>query len=85
MLLRQFDNQGSHALTRAIEIQFTVNEDFGRLAEAEAGAVGISLVQAITAYVQRIADGTELLEDDLLPDGTPMRRGLRQQIYRLGA
>jgi hypothetical protein len=66
-----------------MEIQISVYEDVGRRAEAKAGAVGISLAQAISAYVQRIADGTEQLENDLLPDGTPMRRGIRQQIYRL--
>jgi hypothetical protein len=68
-----------------MEIRVTVSEDVNRFAREKAEAVGISLEQAISAYVQRIADGTELLENDLLPDGTPMRRTLRQQIYRTGA
>jgi hypothetical protein len=67
-----------------MEIRITISEDVGRCAGEKAEAVGISLEQAIAAYVHRIADRTELLENDLLPDGTPMRRTLRQQIYRLG-
>jgi hypothetical protein len=65
-----------------MEIRITVSEDIGLNAQKKAEAVGIALEQAVAAYVQRIADGTEFLENDLLPDGTPMRRTLRQQIYR---
>jgi hypothetical protein len=68
-----------------MEIRITVSENVGRCAGEKAEAVGISLEQAIAASVQRIADGTEPLENDLLPDGTPMRRTLRQQIYRIDA
>jgi antitoxin component of RelBE/YafQ-DinJ toxin-antitoxin module len=68
-----------------MEIQITVNENVGRLAAEKAEAMGISLERAIAAYLQRVAEGTEPIEDELLLDGTPMRRALRQQIYRLGA
>jgi hypothetical protein len=68
-----------------MEIRITVSEDAGRCAGEKAEAVGISPDQAIAVSVQRIADGTETLENDLLPDGTRMRRTLRQQIYRVGA
>jgi hypothetical protein len=68
-----------------MEIRIAVSEDVGRSTEEKAAALGVSLSTAIAAYVQRIADGTELLENDFLPDGTPMRRTIRQQIYRLGA
>ena len=80
-----FDTNDALAHTLGMEIQITVNEESGRRAAERAEAVGISLQQAMAAYVQRIADGTELLENDLLPYGTPMQRTLRQQIYRIGA
>ena len=65
-----------------MDIRITVSEDAGRRAGGKAEAVDLSLEQAIAAYVQRIADGTEPLENDLLPDGSLARRTLRQQIYR---
>jgi hypothetical protein len=68
-----------------MDIQITVSEDVGRCAREKAQAVGISLEQAIMAYIQTIADGTQPLENDRLPDGTSVRRTLRQQIYRIGA
>jgi hypothetical protein len=68
-----------------MEIRINVSEEAGRRAGKLAGAAGISLEQALAAYVQRIADGTEPIENDLLPDGAPLRRTLRQQIYRFGA
>jgi len=68
-----------------MEIRITVGEDAGKRAEEMAQAIGASLEQVIAAYVHRIADGTELLESDLFPDGTPRPRTLRQQMYRFGA
>jgi len=65
-----------------MEIRIAVDAEVGRRAGNKAEAVGISIEQAISAYVQRIADGTEPLENEFLPDGTLMRRTLRQQIYR---
>ena len=65
-----------------MDIRITVSEDAGRRAGEKAEAVGLSLEQAIAVYVQRIADSTETLENELLADGSPVRRTLRQQIYR---
>ena len=68
-----------------MEIRTTVGEDAGKRAEEMAQAIGASLEEVIAAYVHRIADGTEPLQDDLSPDGTPRPRTLRQQMYRFGA
>ncbi|MGA2535732.1 MAG: hypothetical protein ABSF53_06955 [Terracidiphilus sp.] len=66
-----------------MEIRIAVSDEVGKAAAEEAEKVGTTLELAVAAYVQRIADGTEHLENDLLPDGAPMRRTLRQQIYRM--
>ena len=66
-----------------MEIRITLSDDAARIAGEKAEEVGITLELAVAAYVQRIADGTEHLVNDLLPDGTPKPRTLRQQIYRV--
>jgi len=67
-----------------MEIRIIVNEEIMRCVAEKAMAVGITLEQAITTYLARIAEGTEPLENEFLPDGTLRRRTLRQQIYRFG-
>jgi hypothetical protein len=66
-----------------MEIRVTVSDGAARAAAEKAIAVGVTLELAVAAYVLRIADGTEPLENDLFTDGTPKQRTLRQQIYRL--
>ena len=65
-----------------MEIRITVDENVARLAREKTQAAGISLEQAVTTYVRRVAEGTEPVENELLPDGTLRRRTLREQIYR---
>lgn len=65
-----------------MELRVILNDEVIRQAEEKAAAVGLTLEQAMTAYVMRIAEGTEFLENEYLPDGTRRRRTLRQQMYR---
>jgi hypothetical protein len=67
-----------------MELRMTLNDEVALRAEQKAHSVGVTLEQAIATYVLRIAEGTEPLENELSPDGTPLRRTLRQQTYRLG-
>ncbi|MGA3082078.1 MAG: hypothetical protein ABSD44_11925 [Terracidiphilus sp.] len=54
-------------------------------AQKKAQSVGLTLEQAIATYVWRVAEGTEPLEDETSQNGTPERRTLRKQTYRVGA
>jgi hypothetical protein len=68
-----------------MEIRIILDDHVARNAGEKARAAGISLEQAVSTYIHRIAEGTEPVENEFLPDGKPGRRTLRQQIYRLGA
>jgi hypothetical protein len=68
-----------------MELRVTLDDEVVLCAQEKAQAVGLTLEQAIATYVCRIAEGTEPLENELSPDGTPMRRTLRQQMYRIGS
>jgi hypothetical protein len=78
----RFDSAFVPAHNPAMEIRLVIDEEIARRAEEKAKAVGISLEQAISTYVWRIAEGTETLQNELLPNGTPRRRTLREQTYR---
>ena len=68
-----------------MEIRITIEDEGVIIAAKKAQSVGLTIEQAIATFVRRIAEGSEPLENELLPDGVPMRRTLRQQIYRLSA
>jgi antitoxin component of RelBE/YafQ-DinJ toxin-antitoxin module len=68
--------------TRVMEIRVNVSDEVARSAAEKARAVGLTVEQAIATYLWRVAEGTEPLENELGPDGIPVRRTLRQQIYR---
>ncbi len=65
-----------------MEIRLTLDDEVARRVQEKAQSVGITIEQAIATYLWRIAEDTGPLENELLPDGTPKRRTLRQQIYR---
>ena len=81
----EFDRSRPQPHTRDMQIRIELDENVVRCAGEKAQAIGISLEQAVASYIQRISDGTETLEDDLLAGGSPMGPTLRQQIYRLSA
>jgi len=60
-----------------MELRLTLDDEVARLAEQKALSVGITLEQAVWTYLWRFAEGTELLENELGPDGT-----FREQMYR---
>jgi hypothetical protein len=68
-----------------MEILFMIEDEIVLSAREKAQAAGQTVEQAISTYLQRIAEGPEPLENELSPDGVPMRRTLRQQLYRMGA
>jgi len=68
-----------------MDIRVTLEDEIVISARKKAQAVGLALDQVIATYVCRIADGSESLENELLPDGELVQRTLRQQIYRMGA
>jgi antitoxin component of RelBE/YafQ-DinJ toxin-antitoxin module len=68
-----------------MELRVTLDDEVTLCAQEKAQSVGLTLEQAIATYIWRIAEDTEPLENDLSPDGTPLRRTLRQQTYRVGA
>jgi hypothetical protein len=63
----------------------TLDDEVALCAQKKAQSAGLTLEQAIATYVLRIAEGTEPVENEISKDGTPQRRTLRQQIYRVGA
>lgn len=69
------------AHNRGMEIRVAVYKEVAKQATERAPAAGISLEQAMTTYIRRVAEGSEF-ENELLPDGTLRRRTLREQIYR---
>ena len=71
--------------TQTMEIRITIGDEVVIGATEKAQAVGLTIEQVLATHLRRIADGSESLDNELLPDGTPMRQTLRQQIYRLGA
>jgi antitoxin component of RelBE/YafQ-DinJ toxin-antitoxin module len=71
--------------TQTMEIRITIEDEIVIRATEEARAVGLTIEQVIATYLLRIAEGSESLDDELLPDGASMRRTLRRQIYRMGA
>jgi hypothetical protein len=68
-----------------MELRITLDDEAVLRARKKAQSVGLTLEQAIATYVWRIAEDTEPLENEISADGTPQRRTLRQQIYRIGA
>jgi antitoxin component of RelBE/YafQ-DinJ toxin-antitoxin module len=68
-----------------MKLQMILDDEVALSAQKKARSVGLTLEQAIATYVWRIAEGTEPLENEISPDGTPRRRTLRQQTYRVGA
>jgi hypothetical protein len=68
-----------------MELRMTLDDYVAQCARKKAQSVGLTLEQAIATYVWRIAEDTEPLENEISPDGTPQRRTLRQQTYRVGA
>jgi antitoxin component of RelBE/YafQ-DinJ toxin-antitoxin module len=71
--------------TQTMEIRITIEDEIVSSATEKAQSVGLTIEQAIETFLRRVAEGSEPLENELSPDGVPMRRTLRQQIYRLGA
>jgi antitoxin component of RelBE/YafQ-DinJ toxin-antitoxin module len=68
-----------------MELRVTLDDKVALRAQKKAQSVGLTLEQAIATYIWRIAEGTEPLENEIALDGTPERRTLRQQTYRVGA
>jgi hypothetical protein len=67
-----------------MEVTVTANDEVVQRAREAVGGVGLTLEQARFACVFRLAEGTEPIENEFLPDGTQRPRTLREQIYRLG-
>ena len=67
-----------------MEIQVKAEDDVVDRARKAVAGVGLTLEQALFAYVFRVAEGTEPIMNEFLPDGTLRRRTLREQTYRLG-
>jgi hypothetical protein len=67
-----------------MEIRVTAEDDVVQRAREAVADVGLTLEQALFAYVFRIAEGTEPIENEFLPDGTLRRRTIRDQTYRMG-
>ena len=61
-----------------------LDDEVVQIARDKCMAANISLEKAIEAYVTRVAEGAEPVENEFLPDGALKRRTLRQQIYRAG-
>ena len=79
-----FDSNISGSHTPRMEIRVTAEDDVvDRALEAVAG-VGLTLEEALFAYMFRVAEGTEPIMNEFLPDGTLRRRTIREQTYRLG-
>jgi hypothetical protein len=74
--------RGSH--TPRMEITVTAEDDVVERAREAFGAIGLTLEQALFAYVFRVAEGTEPIMNEFLPDGTLRWRTLREQTYRMG-
>ena len=66
-----------------MEIQIDVDDEVIRIAREKASEVGLTLERVIEAYLRRIAEDTEPVTNEFLPDGTLRSRALREQIYRL--
>jgi antitoxin component of RelBE/YafQ-DinJ toxin-antitoxin module len=67
-----------------MEIWVNVEDEIVISATEKAESVGLTIEQLIAAYLRRIADGSEPIDDEISMDGGPVRRTLRQQIYRMG-
>ena len=65
-----------------MQIRITIDDEIAHSAQDKAQAVGITLEQALTVYLTRVAEGTEPIANEFAPDGTLKPRTLRQQIYR---
>jgi hypothetical protein len=79
-----FDSNISGSHTPRMEIQVKAEDDVVDRARKAVAGVGLTLEQALFAYVFRVAEGTEPIMNEFLPDGTLRRRTLREQTYRLG-
>ena len=62
----------------------TAEDDVVQRARNAVADVGLTLEEALFAYVFRIAEGTEPVANEFLPDGTLRRRTIRDQTYRMG-
>ena len=82
---KQIDSATVVSHTQDMEIQISIEDEIVSSVTEKAQAVGLTIEQTIETYLRRVAEGSEPLENELLPDGVPMRRTLRQQIYRLSA
>jgi hypothetical protein len=79
-----FDSTISGFHTPPMETRVEAEDDvYSEAREAVAG-VGLTLEEALFAYVFRIAEGTEPVANEFLPNGTLRRRTVREQIYREG-
>jgi hypothetical protein len=67
-----------------MEITVTVADEVAGKARKATAAVGLTIEQAVFAYVTRLAEGAEPVANEFLPDGTLRRRTLREQLYRHG-
>ena len=65
-----------------MHIQITIDDEIAHSAQGKVQAVGITLEQALTVYLTRVAEGTEPIANEFAPDGTFKLRTYRQQIYR---
>jgi hypothetical protein len=66
-----------------MEVRITADDGVVTRAREAFSEIGLALEQALSAYVFRVAEGTEPIMNEFLPDGTLRRRTIREQTYRL--